>query len=56
MINGFDGGYKFGWCSIFAKNINEEHVVGCVVCFDQVNKAYIRGKVVIVSGIEQGLT
>ena len=39
---------------MFAKNINEERMVGRVVCFDQVNKAYIRGKVVIVSGIEQG--
>jgi hypothetical protein len=28
-------------------------MVGCVIRFDQVNKANIQGKVVIVSGIEQ---
>ena len=28
-------------------------MVGCVICFDQVDEAYIQSKVVIVSGIEQ---
>ncbi len=53
-IDVFNGICKFGRCSIFTKNIDEQHVVGHVVCFDQVNKAYIQGKFVIVSGIEQG--
>ena len=40
--------------TVFAEDIDEERMVGRVIRFDQVNNADIRGKVVIVSSIEQG--
>ncbi len=52
-IDGLDCSCEFGRRPVFAEDVDEERMVGCVIRFDQVNKANIQGKVVIVSGIEQ---
>ena len=53
-IDGFDCSCEFGWRPLFAEDVGEERMVGHVIHFDQVNEADIRGKVVIVSSVEQG--
>ena len=52
-IDGLDCSCEFGRCLVFAEDVNEERMVGRVIHFDQVNKADIRGKVVV-SSVEQG--
>ncbi len=53
-MNGLDCSCEFGRRPIFLEDVDEERVVGRVIRFDQVNKANIQGKVVIVSSVEQG--
>ncbi len=37
LVDGFDGGGELGWGAIFPKDVDEEDMVGCVICFDEVN-------------------
>ena len=54
MIDGLDCSCEFRWRPVFAEDVDKERVVGRVIRFDQVHEADIRGKVVIVSRVEQG--
>ena len=54
-IDVLDCSCEFGRRPVFAEDVDEERMVDRVICFDQVNKANIRGKVVIVSSVEQGI-
>ncbi len=52
-VNCFNGSCEFWWGAILAEDVNQQHMISCVVRFDQIYKAYVQGKVVVVPGVEE---